>query len=559
MTGRDEIIARLTGPGARFERGTEIVAGHPMEVYLHRHRSLVELLEASRGFGEQEYLVAGSSRLTFSEHYTQVAALAAALREEFGVGPGDRVGLCAANRAEWIVCFWATVSLGAIAVGMNSMWAPPEIAHGVRLTTPKVVFVDPARRGAVEAALADSGIGCAVVILDALAGERVTPDAARGADWYGELLLRHRGASLRPAKIDEDDPAAILFTSGTTGRPKGATHSHRNMIAAVWFHLLNDAVATALGGFPSNRRFLLATPLFHIAALHNLAVVRLAVGDTAVLHLGRFAISEVLALIEAERVTNWGAVPTMISRLLDADTSRYDLSSLRTVSVSSAPSTAQLKQRLRQTLPGAAASLSTNYGLTESSTAATLATPAELLADPETVGRPVPTMQVEIRDPGGKPVPDGVVGDIHVRGPQVMLGYFNDPAATATAFTADGWFRTGDLGRMRDGALSIVSRRSDLILRGAENVYPAEIEDQLGDHPAVSECVVLGLPDEDYGQAVAAVVVQRPGSTVTEHELREFLLARLARYKVPTSWLLTTQPLPRNATGKVVRHRVVWR
>ncbi|WP_037356764.1 class I adenylate-forming enzyme family protein [Amycolatopsis orientalis] len=537
MTERDDIVARLTAPGAEFEIRSEPVAGRPARVFARRHRRLSELLEASRGFGDREYLVAGDSRLTFAQHYDQVAVLASVLRTEYGVGRGDRVALCAANCPEWIAGFWAAVSLGAIAVGVNSMWAAPEVAHGLDLTTPKVVLADAGRKPLVE--------------------DRY-PVLEFGSPEYRELLGRHEGARLEAEPVDEDDPAVVLFTSGTSGRPKGATHSHRNVLAAVWFHLFNDAVAAEFGRPARDRRFLLATPLFHIAALHNLAVVRLAVGDTAVLYQGKFDIHRVLDLVQAERITNWGAVPTMLSRLVEADLSGYDLSTLKTVSVSSAPSTAELKDRLRNALPGAAASLSTNYGLTESSTAATLATPAELLADPDTAGRPVPNMEVRIRDAEGRPVPDGTDGEIHLRGPQVMLGYFDDPDATAAAFTEDGWFRTGDLGQLRDGALYVVSRRSDLILRGAENIYPAEVEEQLVGHPGVADCLVAGLPDPDYGQIVAAKVVVREGSEVDAAGLREYLAGRLARYKVPTAWFLTRDPLPRNATGKVVRRLVRW-
>ncbi|OPG04412.1 class I adenylate-forming enzyme family protein [Microbispora sp. GKU 823] len=535
MTTREEALARLTAPGAPFEVRVEDVLGEPMEVFAHRQRSLGEILRASLRFGDREYLVTGESRLTFAGHHEAVCALAAALRDEYGVRKGDRVAVCAANRPEWIVTFWAAASLGAVAVGMNSMWAAPEIAHGLGLTEPAVLVADAPRR--------------------ALAGEPGIPVLSIEDD-LPVLVERHRGAAQPVEAVDEDDPAVILFTSGTTGRPKGATHSHRNVIAAVWFHLLNDAVAAETGRPQAGRRFLLVTPLFHIAALHNLAVVRLAVGDTAVLHLGRFDIARVLRLIEKEQVTNWGAVPTMLSRLVEHDLSPYDLTSLRTVSVNSAPSSPALKQRLREVLPRAGAALGTTYGLTESSTAATLASAAELLADPGTVGGPVPTMRVEIRGPGGERVPDGVEGEICLRGAQMMLGYWGDPEATRAASAPGGWFRTGDLGRIVDGRLHVSGRRSDLILRGGENVYPAEVEDRIGAHPAVRECVVLGVPHHDLGQEVAAVVVVRPGAEVTERELREHTAAGLARYKVPSRWTIRTEPLPRNATGKVNRTQV---
>ncbi len=537
---KGEVIARLTAPGAPFEITREEVRGHQLEVFAGRQRSLAELVRASAAYGDADYLVTVEDRLTFAEHHARVAALATALREEYGVRPGDRVAICAANRPEWVVAFWATVCVGAVAVGMNSMWAPAEVRHGLDLTTPRVLVADARRRALVEP------LDIAVIDLD---------------DDLPALLARHRGAPLPAVPVAEDDPAVILFNSGTSGRPKGATHSHRNVIAAVWFHLLNDAVAAELGAPQRDRRFLLATPLFHIAALHNLAVVRLAVGDTAVVHLGRFDIDEVLRLVERERVTNWGAVPTMISRLVERAERRgledVDLSLLRIVYVGSAPSSPSLKERLRAALPVAGRSLGTTYGLTESSSAATLAGPAELLANPDTVGRPVPTMEVEVRDSDGRPVAPGVEGEVHLRGPLVTIGYWNDPVATAAALGPDGWFCTGDLGTLHaDGHLEISSRRSDLILRGGENVYPAEVENQLVTHDAVAECIVMGIPDPDFGEAVAAVVVVREDARVSEDELLEHLRSRLARYKLPTHWVLTDTPLPRNATGKVNRREV---
>jgi steroid-24-oyl-CoA synthetase len=541
MISREEVLARLTARGAPFEIRVETVPagtgrGEPMEVYAHRQRSLGELLRASEEFGGREYLATEHSRLSFAEHYAAVAALATALRDEHRVGKGDRVAICSANNPEWIIAFWAAVSIGAIAVGMNSMWAAPEVGYGLSLTEPKVVVADAPRR----ALIAEAGPAGIPV----LSVEEDLP----------VLFARYAGAPLPPDPVDEDDPAVILFTSGTSGRPKGAVHSHRNVLAALWFTLLGDAMAAELGAPQAERRFLLVSPLFHIASLHNLAVPRLAVGDTAVIHLGRFDIERVLRLVEAERVTNWGAMPTMLSRLVEhPDLEKYDLSSLRAVSVNSAPSSAELKARVRETLPLAARSFGTSYGLTESSTAATLATAAELLADPDTVGSPIPTMHVEIRDPAGNPVPDEAEGEIWLRGAQLMLGYWNDPAATAASTAPHGWFRTGDLGMMSGGQLRVSARRSDLILRGAENIYPAEVENVLGMHPAVAECAVFGAPHEDLGEEVAAIVVLRDGATVTETELTGYASARLGKYKVPSRWLITGDPLPRNATGKVIR------
>jgi acyl-CoA synthetase (AMP-forming)/AMP-acid ligase II len=545
MTLRDEALARITAPGQPFEIRTEAVLaktghGQALPVFANRERSLGDLLRASTRFGNAEYLVTEHSRLTFAGHYAVAAAFAAALRSDYGVRKGDRVAICAANSPEWIIAFWAATSLGAIAVGVNSMGAAPEIRYALTLTEPKVVIADEPRRVLLGA------IGVPVISTrTVLSGEAGLP----------ALAAAHAGVEAPVAEVDEDDPAVILFTSGTSGRPKGATHSHRNVIAASWYIRLGDALAAELGAPPSaDRRFLLMSPLFHIASLHNLAVPRLAAGDTAVIYEGKFEVGRVLRLIEAERVTNWGAMPTMLSRVVDFEgLGDFDLTSLRALSVNSAPSSAELKSRVRSTLPGAAQSLVTTYGLTESSTAATMATPAELLADPETVGRPVPNMEVSIRDSSGNENPSGVEGEIWLRGAQMMIGYWRDPAATAVSTAPGGWFRTGDIGRMSGGLLRISGRRSDLILRGGENVYPAETENVLVAHPLVAECAVFGVPHHDLGEEVAAIVVTVPGALVTENELTAFARERLAKYKVPSRWLVTTEPLPRNATGKVIR------
>jgi acyl-CoA synthetase (AMP-forming)/AMP-acid ligase II len=247
----------------------------------------------------------------------------------------------------------------------------------------------------------------------------------------------------------------------------------------------------------------------------------------------------------------------MAHRLLDhGDLSGYDLSSLTAFSLATAPSSPAFKDRLRAAFPLARQVLSESYGLTESSTAITIAGPADLLAAPETVGRPIPTVQVEIRGADGRPLPAGEEGEICARSPFTMLGYWKDAEATSHAITADRWLRTGDIGMIKDGRLFLTTRRSDLILRGGENVYPAEIENVLSAHPAVMECIVIGIPDPGLGQAVAAMIVTAAGHPVAEDELRAYARDRLAYFKVPSRWQLTTQPLPRNATGKVSRQEI---
>ncbi|PTR30543.1 acyl-CoA synthetase (AMP-forming)/AMP-acid ligase II [Rhodococcus sp. OK519] len=538
------VMAGLTGPGGRFELAEEDVLGARMPVMKNRDRSLGDVLAASAAYGDRDYLVTEDRRISYADHLDGVAALATALRERYGVGKGDRVGLLSANTPEWVESFWAAQSLGAIAVGFNAWWVPREIEYGVGHTRPSVLIVD-----AKRAALLD-GLDLDVPVLT------MEDDIPR-------LIAEFAGADLPTADVAEDDPAVILYTSGTSGRPKGAVHSHRNLLAVIDYHRYSDALAAAFTGAapsdgPSDLRYLLTSPLFHIASLHNLVVPRLATGSAVVLYQGSFDADRVLRLIEREKITNWGAVPTMASRLLEhEDVTRYDTSSLTAFSLASAPSSPGFQQRLRERLPFAANALVDSYGLTECSTAISVATPMDLQAFPGSLGRPIVGVAAEVRDPLGEPVPEGTEGEICVRSPYVMLGYWENETATADAIRDDRWLHTGDFGVIENGMVRLTGRRSDLILRGGENVYPVEIEQCLDEHPAVAECAVVGIDHPDLGEEVAAVVVPRAGMSVTEDELRAYAAEHLAYFKVPSVWRITGEPLPRNATGKTMRKQIV--
>ncbi|WP_182525481.1 class I adenylate-forming enzyme family protein [Nocardioides dongkuii] len=533
-----QVVAGLCAPGAPFELESDEVLGAPVQVFVRRRRALHELLADSVQHGERTYVATLEERLSYAQHAAMVSSLAQALREDHGVRRGDRVAIAAANTTEWIVTFWAVTSIGAVAVGFNAWWSPRELAYGLEHATPVLVVADEKRRAALE--------GATVPVL--------------GLDDVRRLAAAYPDAPLPSADVAEDDPAVILYTSGTSGRPKGATHSHRNLLSVVEYHRLNDAILGAFGDptDPRDRSYLLAMPLFHIASLHNLAVPRLATGSKVALHLGAFQVDPVMRLVEQERVTNWGAVPTMASRLLEADLSGYDTSSLSAFALASAPSSPQLKQRLRDHLPFAS-SLVDSYGLTESCTAVAVASPLDLAEAPGTLGRPIVGVEMEIRGADGQPVPAGVEGEVCVRSAYNMLGYWGDEEATAGALREGRWLHTGDLGTFDEqGRISLSSRRSDLIIRGGENVYPAEVEAVVAEHPDVAECIVLGVPHPDLGQEVGAIVVPVPGADLTDLEdrLRTHAVDALAYFKVPSRWRIAATPLPRNATGKVVRRDI---
>jgi acyl-CoA synthetase (AMP-forming)/AMP-acid ligase II len=529
-----EIVRRLTGPGGEFELREEDVLGARIPVFANRARSLGEVLVDSASHGDRDYIVTADRRLSFAEHAAAVASMAKALRDDLGVRPGDRIAIDAANSPEWIVSFWAAIAAGAVAVGYNAWWAPREIEYALGHTDPKVVIADEKR--------------AALISEDVLTVERDVPSLTR----------RYPDAVLEPPRVAEDDPAVILYTSGTSGRPKGAVHSHRNLTSVIEYHRFNDALMRAFGDpvDPASRRYLLALPLFHIACLHNLAVPRLATGTAVIMHEGGFDVDRVLGLIERERVTNWGAVPTMAHRMIEhGDLAKYDVSSLTAFSLATAPSSPAFKERLRAVFPPAKGGLVDSYGLTESCTGVSTATPADLAEAPGTLGRPSVGVQLEIRDPDDKPLPDGVEGEVCVRSAYNMVGYWRDPEATARAFDADRWLHTGDIGMVEQGRLRLTTRRSDLIIRGGENVYPAEIENVLAEYPGLRECIVIGVPHPDLGQEVAAVAVFADAPPTAE-DLADFARERLAYFKVPSRWHVTTHPLPRNATGKVLRKQV---
>jgi acyl-CoA synthetase (AMP-forming)/AMP-acid ligase II len=544
MADLEAIEARLTGPGGPFEIVVEDVLGTRMPVFKNRLRSLRALLEQSAAQGEKEYLVYEDRRISYAEHLRSVASVARALRERFGVQKGDRVAILAANCPEWIISFWAAQALGAVAVGLNGWWAGDEIAYGVRDCEPKVLIAD---RRRLERASA-SVLGVPIVEIETEFEKLVSHDSA---------------ATLPDVEIAEDDPAAILYTSGTTGRPKGAINTQRNILALVgiqFFHGARMMLAAAADGHrpvgpPRLTSALVTTPLFHVSGLYTGAIMMLASGAKTVWRGGRFDPEDAMRLIAREQVTSWGPMGTMAYRVVHhPEVAKYDLSSIVSIGSGGAPTSPELQEKIRATFPSARASFGLGYGLTECTALATLSFGEDLARHPHSAGKPLPTVQIEIRDAGGRAVPDGETGEIHVRSPLVMAGYWRNPLASAEAIVAERWLRTGDVGLLEDGRLYINSRARDLILRGAENIYPVEIEQRLEAHPDVLEAAVVGVDHEALGQEVKAILVLRPGAQATPDRLSRWVGETLAAFKVPAHWELRAEPLPRNATGKVLKN-----
>jgi acyl-CoA synthetase (AMP-forming)/AMP-acid ligase II len=536
MSSLGPIYDQLTAPGAPFALAMEEVLGETMPVFASRPGSLRALLEASRAHVDREFLVFGSRRISYREHREQVAQLARGLSEKYGIRPGDRVAILAANRPEWILTFWAVTSLGAIAVGMNGWWAAEEILNALEDCAPSLLVGDRRRLERIEG----REIGVPIVEIESA---------------FGSLYTEAHALPDHP--IDEDDPACILYTSGTTGRAKGAVLSHRALVAGVGLQTLNGA-ATLLAhssAIPTEPPCtLLTTPLFHVSGLVAGVVTMLATGAKVVLREGRFDPVDVMRLIEQEHVTSWPTTPTMAHRVVHhPELDDCDLTSLRHLGSGGSALGEHLQQRIRERLPDAARGIGLGYGLTESGGIATINSGEELAAHPTSAGRAMPSVEVEIRDPAGRRLPEDTEGEIYIRSPLVMLGYWRNEAATEEALAEGRWLRTGDIGRIQGGQLYIDSRARDLIIRGGENVYPVEVEHAIESHPAVDEAAVVGADHEELGQEVHAFVVPKAGSEIGVDELDDWVRGRLAAFKVPARWTLRQTRLPRNASGKLVK------
>ncbi|GEM_PF-74556 len=540
-------IAQLSAADGFFPVEQQEVRGHTVPVLVKRKRSLREFVIASATHGDAEFLVLGDRRVTHGQFVDLVAAEAAAMQADHKVVKGDRVAILAANSPDWVIAYFALVSLGAVVCLYNGWWTPDEIRHATELTKPKLILGDEKRLARVPS-------GLSVPRVDIIA-ER-------------DRLQREVGQHELPTiEIDEDDPASIFFTSGTTGRSKGATVSHRGLIGFVEVQMMNGALKfmtaaahnQAVGKPPPEHsttkpRVLTTSPLFHVSGLSGSTLIGMSVGGTLVFREGRFDPEECFALVEKERLTSWTLIGSMGPRVVDHPRlGDYDLSSLTNVGFGGAPVSPEMQQRVRDTFPNATANVAIGYGSSETVGVVCSFGGADYEADPTATGHILPTMQVSIRDEKNRVVTAGTNGQICVKSAYTMLGYWDNPSATAEAIDDDFWLDTGDIGRVVDGLVFIDSRARDMILNNGENVYPVEIEYRLDEHPDIQECAVYGLDDAHSGQAVAASVVPKPGTTLDPLELRAFAAKTLSGYKVPTKWDVRSEPLPRNAAGKVMK------
>ena len=549
---------------------TEIVVrGVPMRVFVAAPPTLRMLWQLTAAHADKTYVVYEDERLTYAESHAQVRSLARYLHQSCDVGRGDRVAIAMRNYPEWVIAYWATVSLGAAVVGMNAWWTGAEMEFALADSRPKVLIADDERLQRVLPVL-DALRSTAPLHLVAVRSDQDLPDDS--AQWNDVVVPEDAPDTLPDVDIDPDDDACIFYTSGTTGFPKGAQLTHRGSI----HNILNIAYMTtaiamaeakgiAAGEIhapatapvaPAQLVLMAPTPLFHVTACNCIMHPATLTGGRVVF-MRKWDAGRALELIEREGVTNFSGVPTMSRELLmHADWATRDTSSLAGMTGGGAAVQPDLVDKIDRALEKGAPG--TGYGLTETHGIVTANSARLYLAKPNSAGPIVPTLDAKLVDDDGNDLEPGphVVGQLCVRGSVVIKGYLNRPEATADAIR-DGWFNTGDIARIDDdGFVFIVDRAKDMVLRGGENVYCSEVEAVIYQHDAVAEAAVFGIPDERLGEVVGAAIVLRPDATLTEGDLMAFLAERIAKYKIPSRIWFLDQQLPRNANGKFVKREL---
>lgn len=552
--------AMLTAPGAPFEMETVTIRGLPTRVWKNAPPSLRAVVETARAHGERIFLVHEDERVSFEAFFRAVSAFAHELRRQ-GVAKGDRVAIVMRNLPEWPVAFYAAASLGAIVTPLNAWWTGPEIEYGLTDSGSKIAIVDAER---LER-LAEHLHNCRDlkrVFVSRLIEEVADPRVVKLESVVGEpnTWAGLPGAPLPAEEIFPDDDATIFYTSGTTGKPKGALATQRNVnsnimagaCAAARSFLRRGETPPAPDPAAPQRATLLSVPFFHATGCFAILNPSL-LGGAKLAMMRRWDPVRAFEIIERERITSAGGVPTIAWQLIEHPLrSNYDLSSLESVAYGGAPSAPELVRKIGETFPRSQPG--NGWGMTETSATATTHGAEDYEHRPDSCGPPVPVTDLKIMSvEGDRELPVGEVGELWCRGPQVVKGYWNKPEATAQTFH-DGWVRTGDLARLdEEGFCYIIDRAKDMLIRGGENIYCIEVENVLYDHPAVMDAALVGIPHRTLGEEPGAVVTLKPGAHATEEELRAFVAERLAAFKVPVKVVFWPETLPRNANGKIVK------
>ncbi|MCP4750920.1 MAG: acyl--CoA ligase [Proteobacteria bacterium] len=566
---RFEITGKLIAPGAPFEVTTERIRGVEYKVFANAYKNLREIYATSldresymakkiiEWYGDRdwEFMVYQDESYTFGETYRTAANLAWRLKEEYGVGKGDRVVVAMRNYPEFCISFMAVTGMGAVVVPLNSWWTGPELEYGVRDSDPKLLIVDQERLDRLEPYLSDLNLPMVVA--------RPTSDLPENVREFREVVGRTDKDDFPPENAKPDEDAFIMYTSGSTGKPKGVVTTHRAVANTVmtWemtysgvVHLFPDLADQMRGEHKAST--LLAVPLFHVTGLNTVFLTSFY-NKRKMVMMYKWDPDEALRLIDKEKITSFTGVPTMSWEMVNSPNfHKYDTTSLAMLAGGGAERPPEhvkiLEKKLDRHISAA------GYGLTETSSLGAVNVGSDYRKRPDSVGRPMPPLiDAKIVDPMGRDLPAGETGEICLKSSVNFRGYWNRPEETRAAFLDDGWFRTGDVGYMdEEKYIFIKDRAKDIVIRGGENIACREVEFAIYEHPSVFEASVFGVPDDRLGEQLAAVVMIKPEAALNEDELREHLAGKLAKFKIPAHIWLQNEPLPRLGTGKIFKRKL---
>jgi acyl-CoA synthetase (AMP-forming)/AMP-acid ligase II len=547
------VFEALTAPGQMFEISEVEVGGNRLRAWKNSPASLRDIWTMSAGHGEKDYLVYQEERWTYAQAHEEVARIARWLTAN-GIGQHDRVAIAMRNYPEWMLSYWAVVSIGAVAVGVNAWWVAEEMKFGLKDSTPKALICDRERLERFTE-IKDEFEDMIVVAVR-------TEEIPAWARPWSEVLATE--AALPEASIDPDDDACIFYTSGTTGFPKGAQLTHRgcvnNLMSLMFINMAQAQAAAAakgveapdpLSGDGPQMSSIVATPLFHVTA-NNCVAQTITIAGGKLVHMYKWDAGEALRIIEEEKITTFSGVPVMSREIIaHPDFAHRDTSSLQALGGGGAAVQPDLVEKIDKQAGGARPSQ--GYGMTEVCGVVSASAGDYFVDKPNSAGIVLPIFEVKIIDAEGNALPVGESGEVCVRGAQVIKGYLNRPEATAETIV-DGWLYTGDIGYLdEDNFIYLVDRAKDMVLRGGENVYCSEVEAAIFKHEGVAECAVFSVPDERLGEEVGVAIFPAQDFHPTPEHVRDFCKTLIAPYKVPRYIWICDEPLPRNASGKFIK------
>ncbi|MCC6926284.1 class I adenylate-forming enzyme family protein [Novosphingobium sp.] len=540
----------LTGPGGQFEIVEQEVLGHRIKCFKAAPPSVREFWLSTVAWGDKPYLIYEGEVLSYAQAHAAVNAFAAWLDAQ-GVKSGDRVAIAMRNYPEWLLAYWACLSIGVAAVGMNAWWTGEEMDYALSDSQPKVLIADAERLARYRELPARAM---------KLVGVRL-PDYPADVTAWSDIIAA--GGAMPQVSVDPDADACIFYTSGTTGFPKGAQLTHRGCVANL-MNMLYSTVSQALAteratgvappADPPTPVSLLTTPLFHVTANNCGAYLSSAAGGAIVL-MYKWDAGAALKLIEQYRITGVSGVPVMAREIINhPDFGKTDTSSLTGLSGGGAQVPPDQVGEIARKIPAAAPT--TGYGMTETCGIITSVAGPYFIDRPDSAGPYMPSFDAKVVDDAGQALPTGEVGELWVKGAPVIKGYLNRPDATAETIT-DGWLHTGDIARIdEDGFVYIVDRKKDLVIRGGENISCTEVEACIYRHPAVLECSVFGVKDARLGEEIGVAVHLNAGHELDETDLKKHCLDHMSKHKVPRYVWFLSEPLPRNASGKFLRREL---